>query len=100
MAITYAEYHKSVGASDDEIKVLDTPLARRAFDAQQRSVDEAYNRGAGDYETKAKDWFAKIEGEVAENNRKLAVAVANEARAKAAVLAARDQGLTDIAKDL
>jgi hypothetical protein len=38
---TYAEFLKSQGATDDDIKALDTPVARKAFEAQQNAIAAA-----------------------------------------------------------
>jgi hypothetical protein len=92
----YEEYLRANGATEDEIKVLCTPTSERAFAKQQTDIANA-NKVVGSY----KKWFdeeavpayKKIESE-------LIVSRANEARAREAIMAARDRGLVDIAKDL
>lgn len=100
---TYAEFLRSQGATDDEIKILDTPAAQRAYTKMQsdlaavaaerdtaKSGIDAMNKWFTDEASPA---FKKMESD-------LVVARANEARAKAAILEAQKRGLVDVAKDL
>jgi len=62
--MTYAEFLKSQGASDDDLKVLDTPIARKAWEAQLKAVNDAQ---AAANASKAKvDEYQKWYEEVAE----------------------------------
>lgn len=46
MAKTYAEFLKENGATDDEIKILDVPSARKAYDAQVKLAADAASAAA------------------------------------------------------
>lgn len=96
---TYAEYLKSNGATEDEIKVLDTPVARRAFDALQSKVEaESAARIAKEaeltnydkwYQEKALPEYKAMETEYMKN-------ASEAARYKAMVEAAQKQGLIEV----
>jgi hypothetical protein len=90
--MTYAEYLRSNGASDADIAVLDTPIARKAYEAMEARVTAA----AADVERAAtdrrnlEDWFeTKATPYVSNVERAATLAKANEARALALV---RDLG--------
>lgn len=102
----YGEYLKTLGASDDEIKVLDTPIAARAFDKQQddlakaTSTRDAAIKEQRDYEEKVDAWYKENNDKYSTLQKSFVVTQAEAARAKAALLAAQEQGLLDVAKDL
>ena len=116
--MTYEEYLKSNGASDEDIRALTqgsfSGAARRAFDKLQSDLEAASTsartatadleaeraRGVA-YETTVNDWYEKT---VKPDQKKLENLVirtqAEEARAKAALKAIQERGLIDVAKDL
>jgi hypothetical protein len=103
MPPTYSEYLKSLGASEEEVKVLDTPVARKAFDAMNAATaeaNEAKEKAVAHYQTLDK-WYNE---ETLPNYKKMEkekmAAIAEAERAKALVRAATDEGLLQIAKDM
>lgn len=105
--MTYAEFLKSQGASDDEIKILVSPASEKAYNALQTSLVASAAAAAkaekdktdaiGQYDTwyneQAVPAYKKMEQEAI-------IAKANEARATAAIRAAQAAGLVDLTKDL
>lgn len=101
--MTYGEFLKSQGASDDEIKILDTPVARRAFDKMEServdalalAATEVANREANTkwVNEQINPLYTKMQNEVVE-------ARANEARARQALIEAERQGLVRVAEQL
>ncbi len=104
--MTYAEFLKSQGASDEDIKVLDTSLGRKAFDAQQAAIVAANTAASttkatlDTYQVKVDAWYAENETKIREAESQLVAAKANEARAVAALRTAHERGMIDVAKDL
>ena len=104
--ITYAEYLKSQGASDEDIKLLDTAIGRKAYEAMatQAAADAAekarIEANAKAYEDRVNAWYEEQNKKVSDTERELVVVKANEARARKALMAAQEQGLLDVAKDL
>jgi hypothetical protein len=104
--MTYAEYLKSQGASDEEIKILDTAIGRRSFDALQAKLSEsdaareAAVAATKSYEERATKWHDEVDALYLTEKNKRLVAEANEAKARTAILKAQELGLVDIAKDL
>ena len=104
--MTYAEYLKANGATDDEIKVLDTVVSRRAFDKSQAEAEEA--RAAAvkleetmkNYETRVNQWYQENDSKLKQVQNQAVASAAEAARAKAALMEAQKLGLHDIAKDL
>lgn len=105
--MTYAEFLKSQGASDEDVKVLDTPISQRAYAAQaalatQASADAAAAVAARDkYKADADKWYE----EVAQPNLTKAQADAIKANAEAArlrtlVLASTDESLRAVAAEM
>src|ERR1700680_678749 len=96
--MTYAEYLQSMGASSEDIKVLDTSIGRKAFEAQEARIAAETARLAADaearvldYKTKADTWY----NDVAQPNLTKAQSDATKANAEAArprFLVARTQG--------
>ena len=97
---TYAEYLKSMGASEDEIKVLVTPVTTKAFDKIQadlaeqerlRTIAQSDFQNIRDwYDTKALPSYEKMQRETVE-------ARADAARNAELVKAAQDAGLLELA---
>jgi hypothetical protein len=106
MMATYAEYLKSQGASEEEIKILDTAIARKAYERLEASVvanhEEAVKQAkiATDYQANVNEWFDKHDKEFKTVESSLIAAKANEARAVAALRTAHERGMIDVAKDL
>lgn len=104
--MTYAEYLKENGATEDEIKVLDTAIARRAFDKSQDEAEEARTAAAKleetmkNYEARVNQWYTENDSKLKQVQNQAIAAAAEAARAKAALLEAQKQGMVDVAKDL
>jgi hypothetical protein len=104
--MTYAEYLKANGATEDEIKVLDSAVARRAFDKSQAEAEEARTAAAKleetmkNYEARVQSWYTENDSKLKQVQNQAVAAAAEAARAKAALLEAQKQGMVDIAKDL
>lgn len=100
--MTYAEYLKSQGASDEDVKILDTPVGRKTYEAMLSAQADATKarQGAEAYEKKANEWFEKNEAEVKASANRAVVESARAAKAEAALKAAQKAGLIDVAKDL
>lgn len=105
--MTYGEYLKSQGANDEDIKLLDTPIARKAFDAAQAELTAARAAAKSAADAQAADraelekWYQEKQVPAFQTMQNdLIKAQANEAKARAAVLALQKQGLIDVAKDL
>src|SRR5271156_787991 len=104
---TYAEYLKSQGASDEDIKVLDTPIARKAYERLEAAVvsaserADAEKRAMDEYKTSVREWNdTKIVPEFQDLDRKATLATANEARLLAAIKTSQDEGLKAVAKSM
>lgn len=103
---TYAEFLKLQGATEDDIKVLDTPVGRKAFDKLQADATAAVTAAANadrarvDYEAQSNKWHDEVNTSYLTMKDQLVVAQANEAKARAVIIAARDQGLIKVADDL
>jgi hypothetical protein len=104
--MTYAEYLQSLGASADDIKLMDTAISRRAFDKLQADATAATAEAEKQrvinkaYEGKVNEWFDKHDAEFKTVESQLVAAKANEARAVAALKTAHERGMIDVAKDL
>lgn len=105
--MTYAEFLKSQGASEEDVKLLDNAVGRRAFDAQQKALTDATAAAAAatkatqDYQASVDRWhneqilpaYQKMEADKIKSDAELA-------RAKAVILSAQDQGLLRVADDM
>jgi len=103
--MTWAEFLKSQGATDEDIKVLDTPVARKAFDKQQADAEAAVRAGEDAKAAAKKDrdqlttWFNDVATpEFKEMERRAIASEAEAAKAKAAWNAAQERGLIDQAQ--
>jgi len=102
---TYAEYLLSQGATADEVKILDTPVARKAYERLEASVvanaeaAKAAKESATAYQQKADGWFEKVNGEVEEARKAEMLAKAAQARDRAIIDEMQKRGLIDIAKE-
>jgi hypothetical protein len=100
----YADYLRSQGASEADITILDTPLARKAHEAMEariaKAIDDA-NASITDYKTKVDTWYNdSIMPEVERTRAEATKAAAEAARARALILSSQDEGLKRVAKDL
>jgi len=111
MAITFAEYLKSLGASDEDVKALSegsfASTAKRAFDklqadlATEHAAREAAEAGRVAYEASVDEWHkTKVIPEYQQMQNELIKVQAEEARAKRVLAAIQERGLIDVAKDL
>lgn len=97
---TYAEFLKSQGATDEDVKLLDTPLARKAHDTMQAQVTEATEtqRRANQHFKDMEEWHKGVEA----INIKLATerdsANVERAGAIAKLKAAQEAGLITLAE--
>jgi hypothetical protein len=99
----YADYLKTLGATDADIALLDTPIAQRAFDAQeQRAADALHAKEDADTKlTQYDTWYKeKAVPSYKEMERDLLVAKGNEARAAAVLLQSQDDGLRQVAESM
>jgi hypothetical protein len=106
MMATYAEYLKSQGASEEEIKILDTAIARRAYERMEEAVvrldseAKAAKAGANKYHEEVDTWFKKHDEEFKSVESKMVAESARAAKAEAALRVAHERGMLDVAKDL
>lgn len=101
--MTYAEFLKANGATDEEVKILDVPSARKGFEAMQAKLDaesaarKKAEQEKSDYDSwyneRAVPSYKKMEQEVIQ-------ARAERAAALEALKAAQDQGLLEIAEQM
>lgn len=101
--MTYAEFLAENGALPEDIKIMDTAVARKAFEKQQTMLTDAANRAEKAEQLKAETdkWYYDThlpEYQTMQNS--VVTAQAEAARYKAAIVAAEKQGLVNIAKDL
>jgi hypothetical protein len=111
MAITYAEYLKSLGVSDEDIKTMTegpgASAAKRAFDklqsdlATEHAARESAEAGRVAYEASVDEWHkTKVIPEYQTMQNELIRVQAEEARAKQVLRSIQERGLIDVAKDL
>src|ERR1035437_112306 len=102
--MTYAEHLRANGATDEEIKLLDVASARKSLDAMQAQITAAAadaDKRVNDYKGEADRWYNEtILPKYTEMEQRATAAAANEARARALILASQDEGLKKVAKDM
>ena len=105
--MTYAEYLKSQGATEDDVKVLDTAIGRKAFDKLQSDATAAAadaaaaKQATADFKAETDKWYNEtILPNYTTMEQKAATAAANEARAIALVRASQDEGLKKVAESM
>ena len=102
----YSEFLKSQGASDEDIKILDTPIAARAFAKMEADRDEAIanatqlDKQYKTYQDQVQSWYTENDAKNKKLQEEVVTTRANEAKARAAILAIQEQGLGDIAEGL
>lgn len=98
---TYAEYLKSQGASEDEIKILDTAVSRKAFERMESalmSAVEARDKSKTDIDNYQKWYNEQAHPEYKRMEAAKIAAEGRVAQAAAIIKSATDQGLIEIAK--
>jgi hypothetical protein len=102
--MTYAEMLRANGATEEEVKLLDVPSARKAFDAQQAAIAAATadaEARVNSYKEEADKWYNNtILPNYTKMEQERAAALANESRARALILASTDEGLKKVAADM
>jgi hypothetical protein len=99
----YGDYLKSMGATEEEIKVLDTPVAARAYDKQiedSQAVLAKQEEVMKNYESRVQSWYAENDAKLKQVQNQSIAEAARAAKAEAALMEAQKQGLLDVAKDL
>lgn len=103
MSQTYAEFLKSQGATDEDIKLLDTAIGRKAFDKMNADAEAARAEGAAAVAAAKKDreqltgWFNETAvPEFKDMERRSLAAEAEAGKARAAWKAAQERGLVDL----
>jgi hypothetical protein len=105
--MNYAEYLRSNGANEEDIKILDVPASRKAFDKMQAQVVEADKKAADSladklaYEEKVNKWHQEtIVPEYERMKNESLVAKANEAKALKVIEQAQKDGLLEVTEAL
>lgn len=104
--MTYPEYLKSLGATDEDIKVLDHPIGRKAWEAATAQVTQATEEAAAakqskkDFEARNVEWYDTTLAEYTRMQQETVKAKADRARAVELVKSATDAGLLEIAKGM
>lgn len=99
--MTHAEFLRSQGATEADISTLDTPVARKGYEALQTQLAEAESvKAAAETTLNAnKEWHAKAKPEYDRMQSEYLKAKSEAARLDALVRAGGDQGLIDLAKE-
>ncbi len=102
----YADYLKEQGATEEELKLLVTPLAERAYEKvlaeRQTALEEREKteQQMRNYEQRVQTWYTENDAKLKQTQNQTIAAQAEAARYKAAVASMKEQGLIDVAKDL
>jgi len=95
---TYAEYLKSQGATDDEIKILVTPTTERAFAKMQEQAEASTKAALAEYEGKVSKWYAdEIKPLTERQQKELVSAKAKAAAREAEIKSLQEAGLLEVA---
>jgi hypothetical protein len=102
--MTYAEFLASQGATAEDIAILNTPIAQKAFAAQ----DAAAQKAIADYKAKADEWYesvaqpnlTKAEADATKARQDAIRVQAEAARLRSLVAASTDESLKQVAKDM
>jgi hypothetical protein len=93
----YSDFLRSQGASSEDIAILDTPIAQRAFDAQQAAATAAI----AEYKQKADDWYEKVaQPNLTKAQADATRAAAEAARLRALVVSSTDESLRKVAEEM
>jgi len=100
--MTYREYLLSQGASEEDVKVLDTPLGRKTFERMQAIEGEfgEFKTKATAYEERVGTWFEEEKAKRARLDSELVATRARAAASREALKAAQEKGLLDVSRDL
>lgn len=100
MPQSYAEYLKSNGASDEDVKLMDTPLGRKTFDAMQsRMADaDASKKKYEDVHAANLKWHEEVEGLNQKYLKERDTALSNLAAEQAKVKKLGELGLIELAE--
>jgi hypothetical protein len=98
--MTYAEYLRSLGATDEDIKTMDVPLARKAYEAKQKEAADAVaaaTKARADLDGYDKWYQDEAVPSYKAMETKQLKSDAEAARANALLKAAQERGMIDIA---
>jgi hypothetical protein len=101
--MTFAEYLRTQGATEDEIKSLATPRAEAAYAKlaeDSAAAIAAQKKRLDDYQIEVDKYYTETNAKAKKLENDAIVATAEAARARAALMKAQEQGLVDVAKDL
>lgn len=100
--MTYAEYLAECGASADEIKILDTAVARKAFERQLAKVAEAdaEKQKAADLIKRNQTWATEVETQNQQYLKERDTAQVEAAAATARLKKMQELGLIEVAEKL
>jgi hypothetical protein len=94
----YSEYLRSLGASDADIAVLDTPIAQKAFTQLQADRDAA-KASQDAYKATADKWYQEeVIPQFTSMQQETALAKAKAAQALELIKSASDAGMIELAK--
>src|ERR1039458_8033072 len=100
----YGDFLRTQGATEDDVKLLDTSLAQKAYDAQVANIAAAEadaQKRIADFKAETDTWYNdKIVPNYSRMERESAAAKANEARAVALIRASQDEGLRKVAEEM
>lgn len=99
MPITYAEFLKAEGASEDDIKLLNTPIAQKAFDKQQAIAVAAKQKSDELIEANRK-WAEQVETQNQAYLKERDSAKIDAAAAQARIAKMGELGLIEVAERL
>ena len=102
----YGDFLKTQGATDEDVKLLDTAVAAKAFDKMQ--ADAAVLAGERDtvrnqydtYQTQIQGWYAENDGKLKAMQNESISAKADAERYRGALLEAQKLGLIEVADNL
>lgn len=95
--MTYSEHLRANGATEDEVKLLDVPAARKAFDAISADAEARVL----DYKKKADDWYTDtIKPAYDKSQADATKAIADAARLRSLVASSQDDGLRKVAEEM
>lgn len=101
---TYADYLRENGATAEDITILDTAVGRKAYEAmtgRMEAITADAEKRVNDYKSEADKWYSDtILPKYTEMEKRAATSAANEARARALILASQDEGLKAVAKEM
>lgn len=95
--MTYAEFLKANGATDEDLKVLDTPIARKGYEAQMKAVADEQAR-TKTLEASQRKWYdEQVVPTMSKLQKDADTARMKEAAAIAQLKVAQEAGLIEVA---